>query len=155
MQTKGFKIQVESFYDVKDHMDELFYRHWEEIAVNRDKIKLNPDWSFYEQVYLSGNLGIYTVRKDNNLVGYFVVITREHPHYRDHIFAVNDIIYIAPEYRKGLLGYRLIKFAEEDLAKRGVSVLSINTKTHKPFDALLEKAGFNLTERLYTKYIGD
>jgi len=153
-QTKGFNFAREDFYIVRKEVDELFYKHWEEIAVNKDKIKLNPDWSFYESIYEAGNLGIYTARKDTNLVGYFIVIARPHPHYKDHIFAANDIIYIDPDYRKGLVGYKLIKFVENDLKNMGVSVLTINTKVHKPFDAVLERLGFENVERLYSKYIG-
>lgn len=154
-QTQGFKYQREDFYKVKKEVDELFYNHWEEIAVNKDKIKLNPDWSFYEAIYNTGNLAIYTVRKDEELIGYFVVIAKPHPHYQDHLFAVNDIIYLAPEHRKGLVGYKLIKFAENDLKKMGISVLVVNTKVHKPFDPLMERLGFNLVERVYSKYIGE
>ena len=154
-QTRDIKYQREDFYKVKKEVDELFYNHWEEIAVNKDKIKLNPDWSFYEAVYTSGNLGIYTVRDKEKLVGYFIVIAKPHPHYKDHLFAVNDILYLDPNYRKGLTGYRMIKFVEEDLKKMGVSVLTVNTKVHKPFDPLMERLGFNFTERVYTKYIGE
>lgn len=154
-QTQGIKYQREDFYKVREEVDELFYKHWEEIALNKDKIKLNPDWSFYETVYLAGNLGIYTARAGEKLVGYFVVIARPHPHYKDHLFAVNDIIFIDQEYRKGLVGYKLIKFVENDLKKMGVSVLAVNTKVHKPFDSVLERLGFENTERLYTKYIGE
>ena len=89
------------------------------------------------------------------MVGYFVIIARQHPHYKDHIFAANDIVYIDPDYRKGLAGYFLIKYAEKDLKKRGVSVLVVNTKVHKPFDAVLERLGFENVERIYSKYIGD
>jgi|TARA_R110000851_G_scaffold146318_1_gene285989 GNAT superfamily N-acetyltransferase len=153
--TNGFNYSREDFYKVKEEVDELFYKHWEEIALNKDKIKLNPDWSFYEALYTSGNLGVYTVRKDEQLVGYFIVVARPHPHYKDHLFAVNDIIYIDPKYRKGLVGFKLIKFVEQDLKKMGVSVLAVNTKVHKPFDAVLERLGFENTERLYTKYIGE
>lgn len=154
-QIRDFKIQEEDFYKVKEEVDQLFYKHWEEIAVNKDKIKLNPDWSFYEGLYLAGNLGVYTIRHLENLVGYFVIIARQHPHYKDHIFASNDIVYIDPDYRKGLAGYFLIKYAEKDLKKRGVSVLVVNTKVHKPFDAVLERLGFENVERIYSKYIGD
>lgn len=153
--TQGIKYQREDFYKVREEVDELFYKHWEEIAVNKDKIKLNPDWSFYENIYLSGSLGIYTARSGEKLIGYFIVIARPHPHYKDHLFAVNDIIFIDQEYRKGLVGYKLIKFVENDLKKMGVSVLAINTKVHKPFDSVLERLGFSNTERLYTKYIGE
>ena len=154
MQTKGFKIGLESFYKVKDEVDELFKLHWEEIAVYKDKMKINPDWAFYQALYDSDSLGIYGVRdSEDSLVGYFIVIVRPHPHYMDHTIASNDLIYIHPDHRKGLLGYKLIKFAEKDLISKGVSVLVINTKTHQPFDPLLERLGFNLQERVYTKYL--
>ncbi len=147
--------QIENFYTLKEEVDELFKKHWEEIALFKDKMKLNPDWSFYEQLYLEGSLGLFTARKGKKLIGYFVVIAKAHPHYKDHIVASNDIIFIDPEYRKGLTGYKLIKFAKENLKELGVSVLAVNIKVHKPFDKLLERLGFENTERLYTVYIGD
>jgi len=152
---KGFKIQKEDFFKVKKEVDELFYKHWEEIAVNKDKIKLNPDWSFYEALYEQGSLGVYTIRYSEKLVGYFVVIARNHPHYQDHVFVSNDILFIDPDYRKGLAGYFLIKYVEKDLKKRGVSVLLINTKVHKPFDPVLKRLGFEKIERIYSKYLGE
>ena len=154
-QTQGFKYGREDFNKVRGEVDELFYKHWEEIALNKDKIKLNPDWSYYEALNAAGILGVYTVRKDERLVGYFIVVAKQHPHYKDHIFAVNDIIYIDPDYRKGLVGYKLIKFVEAELKEMGVCVFAVNTKVHKPFDAVLERLGFENTERLYTKYIGE
>lgn len=153
--TNAFTYQREDFYTVRKEVDELFYKHWLEIAVNKDKIKLNPDWGFYEALYNAGYLGIYTVRHDQKLVGYFIVIVKSHPHYQDHLFGVNDIIYIDPDYRKGLVGFKLIKFVEKDLINFGVSVLSVNTKVHKPFDSVLERLCFDLVERVYTKYIGE
>lgn len=154
-QTPAFKYALEDFNIVRHEVDTLFYKHWEEIAINKDKIKLNPDWGFYEALYSQGLLGVYTVRHSGKLVGYFVVIAKSHPHYKDHLFAVNDIIYIDPDFRKGPVGLKLIKFAESDLKSKGVSVLAVNTKVHKPFDAVLERLGFTNTERLYTKFIGD
>ena len=154
-QIRDFKIQEDDFYEVIGEVDELFYKQWEEVADYKDKVNLNPDWSFYEQLYLAGKLGVYTIRHSGKLVGYFVVIAISHPHYKDHIFAHNDIVFIDPEYRKGLAGYFLIKYAEEDLRSRGVSVLMINVRVKKPFDAVLQRLGFNKVERQYSKYIGE
>lgn len=153
--TNDIKFQRESLASVRNEIVPLLERHWEEIAVNRDKIKLNPDWEIYEVLEAAGSLGIYTARSGKKLVGYFVVIAEKHIHYKDHIFAANDIIYLAPEYRKGMVGVRLIKYAEHDLKRLGVSVLTINTKVHKPFDSLLERIGFSLKERVYAKYLGE
>jgi GNAT superfamily N-acetyltransferase len=154
-ETNGFRYARESFSDVRDDIEVLIVKHWEEIALNKSKIKLNPDWDAYLSLHQSGQLGIYTARKDKKLVGYFIVVAAPNPHYKDHIFAVNDIIYLDPEYRKGFVVIRLIKFAENDLKALGVSVLAINTKVHKPFDSLMERLGFSLIERVYSKYIGE
>lgn len=133
----------------------LIEMHWEDIALNKDRIKLNPDWERYHALEEAGAFKIFTARSDDKLVGYFAVLVDYNPHYKDHLFAVNDVIYLHPDYRKGLVGLKLIKFAEECLKEDGVSVLTINTKVHKPFDKLLSRLGFGLAERVYSKFIGD
>lgn len=133
----------------------LLEAHWEEIALNKTKIALNPDWEAYEALETAGKLKIFTARDDDKMIGYFVVIVGINLHYKDHVFAVNDILYLDQQYRKGRTGLKLIKFAEQCLRDDGVSVLNINTKVHKPFDSLMEYLGFNLIERVYSKYIGD
>lgn len=138
----------------KDFRD-LIELHWEEIALNKDKIKLNPDWDAYWGLEQGGHLKIFTARDDGKLVGYFVVIVSRHIHYKDHLFADNDIIYLHKDYRKGFTGIRLIKFVEKCLKEDGISVLKINTKVHQPFDKLMLFLKFGLVERVYTKYLGD
>ena len=149
------KYQQEFLDTCEKDCQELIRLHWEEIAVNKDKIKLNPDWDTYRTLENSDKLKIFTARVKEELVGYFVVITGSNLHYKDHVFAVNDILYLKKEYRKGRTGIKLIKFAEKYLRDDGVSVLNINTKVHKPFDVLMEHMGFGLIERVYSKYIGD
>lgn len=147
--------QQEFLATARPDAQKLLEAHWEEIALNKGKIALNPDWEAYEALESSGKLKIFTARGDDRLIGYFVVIVGVNLHYKDHVFAVNDILYLDKEYRKGRTGLKLIKFAEKCLKEDGVSVLSINTKVHKPFDSLMEYMGFNLIERVYSKYIGD
>jgi len=150
---KGFKVQRETIDQVRGEILPLLDKHWEEIALNKDSIKLNPDWEAYYAIERVGNLGIYTCRKEdtNELVGYFVVIAHQHLHYKDHVFAENDIIYLHPELRNAGVGFKLIEFAENDLKELGVSALHINTKVHQPFDKLLEQMGYNNIERVYGK----
>lgn len=131
----------------------LLEKHWQEIAVNKEHIKLNPDWEAYADLEASGNLKIFTARDGSALIGYFVVFVRNHIHYKDHLFAHNDILFLSEPYRKGFTGIKLIKFAEECLKADGVSVLTINTKTHKPFDGVLQRLGFNHVENIYSKLL--
>jgi len=149
------KYQIEKVRDCRKEVQPLIEKHWEEIALNQDVIKLNPDWETYDKLESLGLLYAYTAREGDKLVGYFTVVATKGLHYADHIFAACDIIYILPEYRKGRAGLGLIKYVEEDLKTKKVSSLTINTKCHSPFDSLLEHLDFTLTERLYTKYIGN
>jgi GNAT superfamily N-acetyltransferase len=153
--TVAVKYQQEFLDSVVEDVKELLESHWDEVALNKDKIKINPDWDTYYALQEQGKLDIFTARDKGVLVGYFVVLVSTHMHYKDHLFAKNDLIYLAPSHRKGFTGVKLIKFAESMLKEDGVSVLVINTKNHKPFHKLMKFLGFSSAETLYSKYIGD
>lgn len=145
--------QQESLVTVKADIIPLLEKHWEEVALNKEKIKLNPDWDAYANLEDAGVLKIFTSREDGKLVGYFVVFVKAHIHYKDHLFCYNDVIFIDEEYRKGFTSPRLIKFAEKCLKADGVEVMIVNTKMHKPFDSLLIWLGYKHIENLYSKVL--
>lgn len=147
--------QQESLVTCKDDAAQLLKQHWEEIALNKEVIKLNPDWEAYFDLEEKGALKIFTARADGFLIGYFVVLCRNHLHYKDHFFAFNDVLYLHKDYRKGFTGAKLMKFAEKCLKEDGVSVLVVNTKRHKPFDILLSWLGYSHAENVYTKLLRD
>ena len=98
-------------------------------------------------------LRIFTARKNHELVGYCVLVVSQSLHYKDHIFANNDVVFVLPEYREGMTGYKLIKYAEDYCRENNVSLLNINTKVHLPFDSLMLGMNFELIERIYSKYL--
>ena len=144
-------FQQEFLATAYDDIQELLRLHWEEIALNKDVIKLNPDWDQYYEAEAAGVLRGFTARDNGKLVGYFVVMVHRSMHYKDHLFANNDVIFLHPDYRKGFAGIKLIKFATECLREDGVSMLFINTKVHRPFGPVLERLGFNLIENVFSK----
>jgi len=147
------KYQQEFLDQVENDILVLIDLHYKEIALNQSKVKLNPDWDVYRSLEEQGKLKIFTARDEETLVGYFVVVVGVNMHYKDHTFACNDIIFMHKDYRKGFAGIKLIKFAKKCLTEDGVSVLTINTKVHQPFDKVLERLGFNLIERVYSSYL--
>ena len=149
------EYKQEFLHTCKDDAKELLEMHYDEIALNKDKIKLNPDWESYHTLEELGKLSIFTVRDNGKLVGYFVLLVSNSLHYADHVYAINDIIYVHPDYRKGFLGIRLIKFAESCLKKDGVSIIMINTTMHKDFGKILSRIGYNPIETVHSKYIGE
>lgn len=133
----------------------LLFEHWEEIAVNKDKIKLDPDYDSYLYLAKTGLLKVYTVRDNGKLVGYYSTLVTPHLHYRNNTYAINDLIFLIPEFRGKLVGLKLIKFAEQELKKLGVSVIMLHTKTEHSFSTIAERLGYSCVEETYSKYIGD
>jgi GNAT superfamily N-acetyltransferase len=144
-------FQQEFIVNIKDECSSLIEAHWEEIALNKDIIKLSPDWQAYKNLEDSGVLRIFTVRSDSVLVGYFVLFVRTHIHYSEHLFAVNDVIYLHPDFRRGSVASKLIKFAESCLKEDGVKVMVVNSKVHAPFDPLLKRLKFDHVENTFMK----
>ena len=147
-------FHVERMADMIAEAAPLLEAHWEEIAHNQDKIKLNPDYKQYEIMETMGMLHIVTARDEGRLVGYCITFLVRHLHYSDHVYAMNDILYVRPENRRGSVGARLIHFTEERLAELGCSVTNYHIKPEHDFSPLLIKQGYKLTEYQYGKYIG-
>lgn len=147
--------QKEKLVEILPEMIELIREHYEEIAWHKEKIKLNPDWGKYLELEEKDFLFILTVRKDTTLVGYAWFLVMPHLHHRDHIFAVNDVLFLKKEYRKGLTGVRLIKKAEQTLSQLNVSKVYITGKRDTVLCKILTKIGYEKEEENFSKYIGD
>ena len=147
--------QVEKMEDVIEEIKPLLELHYKEIALNKDVIALNPDYDKYLMLEELGMLHIVTVRDEGVLIAYYVSFVHHNIHYKDHIFAVNDIMYVANAYRGSTVAYRMLSYAEKELKKLGVSVMSVHMKADFPFERLCEKRGMKKAEYLYTKFIGD
>jgi GNAT superfamily N-acetyltransferase len=66
---------------------------------------------------------------------------------------MSDVLYLAPEYRKGTTGIRLMKTAEEELVKLGVQRIVQNVKLTNDWGSILERMGYKPFERIYTKVL--
>ena len=154
MQVSNITYQVELLADCLDEMKPLLENHWEEIALNKDKIKLNPDYDKYLEIEKLGMVHVVTARDSLRMIGYFISIVSPHMHYSDHIYAVNDILFISPEYRRGEVAAGMFTFAEDALKNEGVSVITFSMKTDYPFDELAVYLGYRKVEYVYSKFVG-
>ena len=95
------------------------------------------------------NFDVYSV-----LVGYSYFIFVTLSHYKQITIAVNDTLYVDPDYRKGMVGYKFIKFAETQLVSLNVQEIMWRTKLgEKNFGTLLERLGYFPEEVSYTKMV--
>ena len=156
---RGFdmiRYQVEKFTDILDEVKPLLELHWKEIALNQDKIKLNPDWDSYRRLEEAGILQIVTARESgsNQLVGYSADFISRSLHYSDHTFAINDLVFIHPDYRVGRVALGLFAAVEEELKIKCVSLHVLHMKVEHSFERLADYLGYKKVEYNYSKYLG-
>ena len=131
---------------------EMLADHWEEIAEDRDEIPLEIDWPHHLSLNESGLLRIWVCRKGGQLIGYCCWYIDKHPNY-PVLYAWASPFYLDPEYRKGLLGYRLLASAEPELKAMGVKRLVIREKVGGPLGPLFERMTYRAYERAWTKVL--
>lgn len=148
-------FQVENWFEVREEMAPLWTLHYEEVALNKDKIKLKPDFAMYDNYANAGMLHIVVARKEGRIVGYHFSIVRPHLHYVDSLSSFCDIYMLIPEVRTGRTPLRLFEFVEKSLKARGVEKMFTGTKLSLNAGPLFEHMGWTPTEMLYTKFIGD
>jgi len=147
--------EVEDWFEVRHEMEPLWFRHWDEVAVNKDAIPLDPDFDSYDFMARNGMLHIVVARKEGEVIGYHFTIVKPHLHYKTSLSGLTDIYYISPEFRSGRTPLRLFQFVEKTLKARGVQKLFTGTKKSLDAGPLFEFMGWTETERLYIKMIGE
>lgn len=144
-------FRVETLATVELELRSLVEDHWQEIVDDPDAMPLDIDWNLYRKAEADGQLFILTVR-DEKLVGYVAHFIHRLPHYRWCLCARDDAHYLAPEYRKGGIGARMILEAERYLKLRGVEMISYHTKLGDlDRGPLFERLGYAATERIHVK----
>lgn len=145
--------QTESFSKCLEQLKDLFLDHYNEIGNEPDKVELNPDYDLYQKLEGLNLIHLVTVREDDSIIGYYLSVLSPLLHFKQILNAYNDAIYIKKEYRKGSIGYKLIKYAFKDLKSIGVNMVTLHTKVKQPFDKLCLRLGMTLVERNYIKYL--
>ncbi len=149
------KFQVEAWSACKAEMAALWPIHWEEVANDKDKIKLDVWFEAYDEMEKSGQLHIVTARIDGKIFGYHWSVVRPHLHYKSSLTAYTDIYFLHPDFRKGMNGIKLFKFVEKSLKERGVEKMYTASKVKLDKSPIFEFLGWDEAETVYTKYIGD
>lgn len=134
----------------------LWPRHWEELALFKDRMPLRPQIQEYIARNQSGMLFLATIRWDGKMVGYFLCQTAYGFHYGETATGTADIYYIIPEVRERGLFLPLYRCVERELKRRGIQVFYAGWKTHNPLgmDRMLPKLGFIPADTYMARWLG-
>lgn len=141
--------QVETLAASRAEALPLLEQHYDEIAQFKTVQRLDPDWETYEALERVGKLWVMTVRDSGMLVGYMVMVVNRALHYKTLLMATEDIHFLLPRYRKGLVGYRLLAKTKQAMAERGVHMVIMRTKASQSHGALFERLGGVLSDLVY------
>jgi GNAT superfamily N-acetyltransferase len=146
---------VESFSQSIDELKKVIPMHYEELALNKDKVPLSPQWDIYKRRDAMGEVLFVVMREAGEMIGYFIGFIAPGLHYSTCMTCTMDIFYIRPDKRgSGLPGIRLFKAVEEELKRRGVKRWFVGSKTKADASALFERLKFDRVEVYYSKWIG-
>lgn len=87
------------------------------------------------------------------LAGYAAYFLTPNLHYRSRLVAEADVFYLAPEYRRGLAGLRLLQAAERECIRAGAHIIQNKVKIAHDCGRLFERMGYRAAEKLYVKAV--
>lgn len=143
-------FQTESLNQARPEGEPLLRRHWQEIAHYQD-IVYEPRWDMYQMLEGAGALRIFTARLDGQLIGYSVYAIAPNMHYASSLEASEDVLYLAPEHRKGRVGLKLIRFSDEQLKAAGVQLVKRHVKFAHDHGPILQRMGYEPIDQIYGK----
>lgn len=147
--------QLEDWATYRRDCQELWQEHYDEIAVQKERMPMRPDEATYRALEAAGRLQIVTARKDGVMVGYILSIIRPHLHYADVLSGYEDAYFLSKPHRQGLAGVKLIREAVRQMQRVGVQKCFFMTKASLDMGRIFERLGFAKTDIVYSKWIGD
>jgi GNAT superfamily N-acetyltransferase len=148
-------VQAEAFRPFLDEVKPMLHEHWQELALDQEKVPLDPQYDEYLRRDAAGMALAVTVREEGVLVGYFVGFIAPGLHYRTCLTLTMDIFWVHPKARGAGAGFVLFKEVERKARERGVKRMFVGSKLHKDASWLFEKLGYVEVERYYSAWLGD
>lgn len=145
--------QVERLKTVAGEVAPLLEMHFAEVGSDRESMPLKVDWPRYYAMEEAGVLVVCTARSDGKLVGYSAFFLYEHPHHEGKLVAHNDVLFLHPDYRRGLAGRLLMQFSEFHLKQRGVHKVMWHVTYANDFSRVLYRMGYRDEEKIVSKVL--
>lgn len=146
--------QSESLTDTLEELKPLLPLHWEELALDKDDVPLDPQYEVYLERDKLGEVIFVTVRDHGELIGYFVGFIAPGLHYKTCLTCTMDIFYVVQDKRGEGAGILLFEEVERLLEARGVQRWFVGSKVHLDASWMFERLGFDRVEIYYSKMLG-
>lgn len=144
---------VEPLTERLEELKPLFPAHYRELALNQDKVPLDPQYGIYLARDAVGEVLFIAGRDAGKLVAYFVGFVAPGLHYRTCLTLQEDIFFVCPEFRGQGAGVQLFQAVEAEARRRGVQRMFVGSKLNKDASWLFERLGYVEVERYFSKML--
>lgn len=145
----------ESFTACIPELKAVIGQHWEKLALDKDKVPLDPQWHVYVAKEQQGEVCFIAMRDRGALVGYAIFFIAPGLHYRTCLTAIMDIWNVLPDHEGPKALLTLWKAVETELKRRGVDRVFVGEKLHRPCGKLYAYLGYEPVEQTYCKWLGE
>lgn len=143
----------EKLTDIRDELEPLIKIHHKELQPF-ENLELSPDVDRYLDLEESGLFHSFTIRDEKKrLVGYSAFFVAPHLQYKGTTQAVQDLIFLHPDYRGQGIGKLFIQYVDNRLKEVGAEIVFHYCKHFKSFAPLLESLGYKLIDEVYGRRI--
>lgn len=139
-------------------LEDLIYLDYEEVESHPESIPLQLDWAYFREQEKAGLYRVISAYVDGVLAGYNAFFMNKSPRSMNTIIAINDVLYLAPEYRKGMNGVTFLKESDRLLKEAGARLIRYGIQVRVRIGAragdvgsLLYNLGYKQTEIVFTK----
>ena len=146
-------IELVPAFFIMERGGDLFKEHYQEVALNKSVMQLNPDWEAYRMLEQSQKLFCVAAFVNEELIGYSVNFIGPHLHYSDMCYAQNDLLFVAEEHRKTRVGLDLIRHTEGLAKIKGAKLMLWHAKKETKLDAIMPRLGYKVQDIIYSKVL--
>lgn len=110
--------------------------------------KLDISFEQYFQVFEAGLLKIFTMWKDEEIIGYSMFLVSKHGHH-DFIQAKQDIVYVSKDHRG--TGIPFMLWCEKELKKMDVRYIFRSVPEINDWSLILKRLNYSKVETIFMK----
>lgn len=144
-----FEIRNINVTKLLEQGEALFLAHREELTTEKDIMEFDPDVATYRVLEECGKLVSLGAYAGDVLVGYSINIVSCHLHYRKLLYASNDVLYLAPDFRNQKHGNLLIDATELACHNKGAQMLLWHAKPDTALSVILPRKGYKVQDIIY------
>lgn len=139
---------VEQLGLVQPYIESLLPAQW--AHTGDSDIECRPNWPLYRQFAERGALMVVVARDYECIVGYLAAFIYPHPNSVTELVAEIPTYFVVNRSTRALIMSRMVDFALERLADRGVYKVKIETNAQHSAGRLWELKGFELAKFGYS-----